>query len=209
MKKRSIAIVIGIPLALLGGFFVFLHFIFVEFEHREDHNGVGWSKFTSSIRKHVEQGPYQLSDLSMYEGGVWFNITDTNNSVFGVSTSRGNYADARDVNSLKSQYLSIKSVNGRELECVNNFGEGVRVSISSQQSPFTEVGLTSLNSIIESHSAPLSGYGDNLPKSYDVSDGVVLNKPEWLDFDTTRSGGCCCEDSGKSEIPISVSCELK
>ncbi len=113
------------------------------------------------------------------------------------------------MNSLESQYLSIKSVNGRKLECLNNFGETVRVGISSEESPLSEVGLTSLNSIIEAHSTSLSNFGDYLPQTYNIGNGVILNKPGWLDFKTNRSRPCGFAENGDLELPTSVSCKLK
>jgi len=211
VKKRYTFILIGIPIIILLGLFWVSHLIFVGFEYREDHNGVGWSKFASSIRKHIKNGPNKLIDLSHYEGKVWFDVIDTNNNTYQIWTTRSSYADARNMNSLKSQYLSVESINGQALECLNNFGEAVSVGISSLESPYMDEGLTSPNVVIDRHTTPLSAFGEQLPISYEINEGQILNAPEWLDFQTKRSGGCGCDckEAVVLEPPTLVSCQLK
>jgi len=186
--------------------------MFVGFEHREDHNGVGWSKFANSIRHHIKNGPNELGELSHYEGKVSFEVIDTNRNKFQIFTTRSSYADARDMTTLKSEYLSIKSINGQVLTCLNNFGESVSVGIQSSESPLMNEGLTSLNGMISRHAATLSAYGEALPMSYKIINDEVSDVPEWLDFNAKRccSAGCCNgKRSDELEPPTAVTCQLK
>jgi len=147
----------------------------------------------------------------MYEGTWWFTITDQSSSSYKVTTSRENFSDPRDMNSLKSQYLFVESINGQELECLNNFDELVSIGVSSANNPLIGEGLTSLNAMIENHTVPVSTFGNGLPEVYEISDGEVPNAPEWLNFKIDRSRGCGhnSQETVKLELPTSISCRLK
>lgn len=211
VKKRHTFIFIGIPLVLLCGFIWYVRLIYVAFEHRENHNGVGYNAFSKSIKNHVKSGPNSLNDLSMYEGTWWFTVTDEMSSSYKVRIGRESFSDPRNMNSLKSQYLSVESINGQALECVNNFDEAVSVGISSLESPYMDEGLISLNVMIDRHTRPLSAFGEQLPISYEINEGQVLNAPEWLDFNVKRccTGGFHNKTAVELEPPTSLICQLK
>ena len=166
------------------------HFIMVGFEYRENHNGVGWRKFAKSVRQHINQGPHELIGLSHYEGKVSLEVLDLSKNVVRAQTSRGSYEDPRDMNTLKYKNLSVLSINGQVLDCANNFGESVHTRVSFGKDSLIATGLTSLNATITQHEIPLSNFGKQLPETFEVVDGEVLNFPNWLNIDTKRYLGC-------------------
>jgi len=208
MKKRFAIILVGLPVALILGFVGYCHFIFVAFENRESHNGVGYSAFRKSITKHVKSGPNRLTDMRSYEGTWWFTITAPDSQSYNVTIGRESYVDARDMQSLKGFRLSIKQIKGEDLICENNFGETVHTNISLSDLGVSESTPSSLNAVIDDISPLVSRFAESLPHNLTVSKGQLRSAPEWLKIPLKRYSGDCGTASETLEPPTSVTCRL-
>lgn len=208
MKNKLLLIFFGALLTLTGGFFWFAHWIFVSFEHREDYNGVGWSAFAQSVRKHVDDGPHMISDFGHYEGSVNFTVTDDRENAYKVWTSRSSYLDARDMQTLKHSFLNIIKIGGQNLVCQNNFDEKVYAVINRENSLVLNQTSMSLNDVVKAYK-PLAGiFGESLPTTYSISEGKVADVPDWLSIDAER-GSSCCNNAIKPPKPVtSILCRL-
>jgi len=204
MKKRVTIILVGLPVALILGFIGYCYFIFVAFENRESHNGVGYSAFYKSIRKHVQSGPHHLSDMRSYEGTWWFTVTDPSANSYDITLSRHSFVDARDMQSLQRGGLSVQRINSKDLVCENNFDETVRASVIVSGLGVSKDTPTSLNALVDKVGPLLSEYGDSLPITYGVAEGEVEAGPEWLSIPLER----CRAASENLEPPTSVTCRL-
>jgi len=52
LKKILISILV-VAAASLTLLFCLAHILFLPFEHRDDHNGVGWGQFSKSLKKQI------------------------------------------------------------------------------------------------------------------------------------------------------------
>jgi hypothetical protein len=206
MKKRYILAVIGATVLLVAGLFGFAHWFFIPFENRDSHNGVGYGAFHKSILHHVKQGPNSLSDLKSYEGTWWFVLTDKSTQKYNVTLSRQNYADPRDMETLKSGSFYIKAIGDKKLQCQNNFGENVRVSLSVSDLVAVDGSLTSLNDAVSRFGPKVVEFGESLPQTYSVIEGGLKPNPELLSLNFKRCASRCGAHS--EEDVVSIKCEL-
>lgn len=181
---KWIKILVGLALfclLFLGGFFAISYFLLLPFEHREDHNGVGWAKFARSIEKEIEQSGFTSDDFGHYEGTVMTGTLRSGNKSIELEwLQRGNYLDARDMNTLKQ--VRIQKVNGKTIKCLDRENHSHPATILSRNLP-SETGTLDFSSISEI----LAGH-DKLAKiflsypetKYRVMDGKVLDTPSWL-----------------------------
>ena len=207
--KKILLIVFGVILIFTVGLFWFFHWVFVGFEYREDHNGVGWSAFAQSVRKHVKSGPYEVNEFGHYEGKVYFTVTDDEKNDYHLFTSRGAYSDARNMHTLKSAKLRVKKINGQNLVCNNNFGEDVFPFISRENLLLSNETPNSLNEMLEASRPVVSSFGVSLPQSYSVLEGKVVGIPEGFLVNVERHSNCCSKGKLELEPAASISCRLE
>lgn len=208
VKKIYIFVLVGVPVFLIVGVFWFAHWVFVEFEHREDHNGVGWSAFSQSLRKHVEGGPYTISDFGHYEGSVNFTVTDEQKNSYHIWTSRSAYSDARDMNSLQRAGLRLTKIGSVSLVCQNNFGEEIQVFVTRQDLGLSVQKPESLNAMLEMSGQVILPFAESLPQTYSISEGKVVDLPKGLSVNVERNSNCCSQTQLLMEPATSVSCQL-
>ncbi len=208
MKIRYIIALIGVPLILVVGFFLWVSWIFVVFEHRENHNGVGYNAFRKSILNHVKGGPHRLSDMTMYEGTWWFTLTDPSSNSYRVTLGRDNFMDARDMLSLKRGHFEIQKINAHTILCENNFGEPVRVGVKLADFNVSEEAPSSLNRVITNLSPKVIEFRNSLPLTFGVVGNDLSRPPTWLRINLNRSASCCGAISKPLEPPTSVTCYL-
>ena len=206
--KKFLLVFIGICLTLTVGLFWLAHWVFLPFEHREDFNGVGWSAFASSIRKHLNEGEYTISDFGYYEGWVNFEVTDSQKNFYHISTSRRAYLDARNMQTLKSADLRVIRIGDLSLVCKNNHGEDVWLYVSRKRLGLSGELPRSLNEMLEMSGPVVSSFGKSLPRAYNTSEGKLIDLPDGLSMKTVRNPSCCSQNKGVEEAPTSITCQF-
>lgn len=184
-------------LLIIGGaaFMYFLHWMFISFEHRESHNGVGWSQFTSSLKKEVKNAGFQRTNSTIYEGSIWLNeLTSGDKSItmYG-SLGRRSYKDARDLNTLK--YAYVNNIGGWVINCTDDLDHSLQTPIKPFDMEVEEQGttLSSITDILDNYELIRQKVMQYEGGTYPVSDDTVSELPKWIKFTPTHSTGCMCD----------------
>lgn len=165
-----------VSLSIVGVFLA--HIMFVSFEHRDDHNGVGWAKFAKSIKKHIESTEFEIIDFGHYEGKVYFDeLRSGNKSIkFGMFT-RGSYSDPRDMQTLK--HARINNIGGYSVSCVDDLEHEIHTSISIL-SDNAHTKFSSIKDILTAYDSIESLVTNYEDSTYLVKDEKVVDAPSWL-----------------------------
>ncbi|MEP3655851.1 MAG: hypothetical protein ABJO36_13240 [Litorimonas sp.] len=208
MKTRYTIAIVGAPLILLAGFFFWLYWISIAFEHRENYNGVGYNAFRKSIIHHVKQGPNRLSDMRSYEGTWWFTLRDQTSHSYSVTLGRDAFVDARQMSTLKYGRFVLNQIAGQELLCENNYGESKSVLLELENLGVSEHQPSSMNALLVGISRQVTNFGETLPMSFEIDGNQLEGFPDWLQIDIERHSSDCGDDNKLLEPPTFITCRL-
>ena len=205
MRKLTKIFLVASAIIFISFFACFYYIIFIAWEDRADHNGVGWRQFRTSLEQQLEQSEFTPEKVSSYEGSVWLGeLISGNKSIeFGAFT-RADFDDARDLNTLRR--ANIYQINRKQIYCEDDFGHDSIASISLFKIPFSNPSMVDTSSIPEI----LSRY-DEISKfvlhyeieTYIVENGKPIGMPDWLYVSTDHSDYC----SESHEMHF-IKCEL-
>lgn len=205
MKKKVLIFSLVLTLALISGFFYLLHLMFVGFEHRDAHNGVGWTQFSRSLKKEIKAAGFQASDFGHYEGAVWFGtlVNEQQSITLGMFT-RSNYEDPRDLNTLKRGI--IYNIGDKSISCFDDFEhkQTATISVLNMKLGNVEKPVSSITDILDNYADIDDVVANFANHTYLADNGEIIDLPKWLHVNVEHNN---CR--GENHVIQHLSCKLE
>ncbi len=183
-----------------------MHWVFLQFEDRENYNGVGWGQFAKSVRQHIKTTEFKAKEFGHYEGKVWFDLVGNDNKYLKLNMiSRSSFEDARDMSTLK--WARLTQVGDLKMFCSDNNGHQKYPSLSVIDM-FTHrppKNLTSIKEITLSYDEIYKRLADYSPQTYIVVHDKVVGLPHWLTVSSSHNN--CCGNN--NHIVMEIRCKVK
>ena len=179
--------------------------MFLGFEHRDKHNGVGWAQFSKSLKKHIEGTDFHPTNFGHYEGRVSFGeLKSANRSIKLGMFTRASYANPQDLQTLK--HATINEVGGKSISCVDLQGHPKHAYISVWNMSVAEnnIKTTSIAEILNSYDFIEEIVANYEGGTYPVYDKTAEGLPSWIYIDLR--GHSCGE---KTHVVKQISCDIK
>jgi len=178
--------------------------MFVGFEHREDHNGVGWRQFAQSLKKHVNSTDFHATDFAHYEGKVSFGeLKSKNRSIRLGMFTRASFENPRDVNTLK--HATIYQIGGKSISCTDSLGHEHNSSISIWNMGLEnhELKVSSIADILDNYQFIENTVTNYEGGTYSFDDNTPIDLPSWIHVNIRHSG---CRE--KDHIVEQITCDF-
>lgn len=204
MRQKIFISILAIIAACIIMFFYVAHLVFTSFEHKDDHNGVGWRQFSQGLKRHIKDTDFHATDFGHYEGKVWFGaLKSKNRSIKLGMFTRASFEDPRNLQTLK--HATIYEIGGTSISCIDMLGhtQNTSISIWNMDLKSDQLLVSSIAGILENYQ-----FIENIVKNYkggtySVIDNTANGLPSWIDVNINHAG---CKE--KDHIVEQMTCDV-